>query len=119
MLVFLDILLFIIHICVITFNLLGWIWKRTRRWHLWMVLLTLFSWLLLGIKYGLGYCFLTDWHWQIKRQLGDYDLPNSFIQYVFEQLGITIAPATTDHITLLAFMVAILISLYLNFFKKP
>lgn len=118
MLVFLDILFTIIHLGVIFFNLLGWIWKRTRKLHMAMILLTLASWFLLGIKYGFGYCFLTDWHWNVKRQLGEYNLPNSFVQYVFEELGLSIVPATTDFMTLIAFMIAIGMGLYLNFFKK-
>jgi len=118
MLQFLDILFTILHIVVILFNLLGWIWKRTRKLHLWVVLITIASWLLLGLKYGLGYCFLTDWHWNIKRQLGNHELPNSFVQYVFEQIGMTISSSTTDYITVAAFMFAIGMSINLNFFKK-
>ena len=117
MLVFLNILFTLIHIVVILFNLLGWIWKKTRKLHLWIIGLTLGSWLLLGIKYGLGYCFLTDWHWDIKRQLGEQSLPNSFVQYAFEGLGLNIASSTTDIITIVAFAIAIVMSLYVSFFK--
>ncbi len=118
MLAFLDILFFSIHIIVISFNLLGWVWKRTRKLHFWVIILTLASWLLLGIRYGLGYCFLTDWHWNIKRQLGEQDLPHSFIQYLLEALGIPIAPTTTDYITVLALVFVIIMSIYFNFFTK-
>ena len=118
MLLFLDILLFIVHIVVITFNLTGWIWKRTRRLHLWVVLLTWISWLGFGLFYGFGYCFLTDWHWDIKRKLGETHLPNSFIQYLFEQFGFSIQPSMTDTITLIAFLFATVMCLYFSFFKK-
>ncbi|MEM7105262.1 MAG: DUF2784 domain-containing protein [Bacteroidota bacterium] len=119
MLKFLDILLFTLHLIVIVFNLTGWIWKGTRRFHLWVIGLTGASWFILGIWYGWGYCFLTDWHWSIKRQLGVEDLPNSFIQYFFEAIGIGIVPNTTDSITLVAFVLAIVISIYFNFFRNP
>ena len=118
MLSLLDTLLYITHILVIGFNLFGWIWEKTRKLHLWVVGITLGSWLLLGLKYGIGYCFLTDWHWNVKRKLGEVDLPNSFVQYFFDSLGMSIAPSTTDYITVGSFALAICISLYLNFAKK-
>ena len=117
MLEFLNIVFMLTHIAVILFNLFGWIWKKTRKLHLWLVGFTLASWLLLGIKYGLGYCFLTDWHWSIKRQLGAHNLPNSFVHYVLEKIGISMESSTTDIITVVAFILAIGMSLYLNFFK--
>ena len=118
MLTLLDILLFIIHILIISFNLFGWIWKKTRKAHLWVAFITLGSWLILGLKYGLGYCFLTDWHWNIKRKLGETDLPNSFIQYLFDKVGWGIHPITTDYITTVALLIAIGMSVYLNFIRK-
>lgn len=86
MLQFLNILFFVIHCAVIVFNLTGWIWAHTRRWHLISVGITLFSWLAMGIWYGLGYCVLTDWHWQVKRKLGETHLPDSFLVYLFNDI---------------------------------
>ena len=118
MLTILDVFLFVLHIAVILFNLTGWIWKRTRRLHLWVVGLTAASWFVLGIWYGWGYCFLTDWHWSVKRQLGQRDLPNSFVQYFFDVVGISVAPTTTDVITGVSFSIAIVLAIYSNFFRK-
>jgi hypothetical protein len=117
MLIFLDLLFFILHVVVILFNLFGWIWERTRRLHLWVIGITLASWLLLGLKYGIGYCFLTDWHWQVKRKLGEINLPHSFVQYLFEKLDFSIQSTTTESITIISFACAIIASLYYNFFK--
>ena len=86
MLQILDVLLFMAHCIVIGFNLTGWIWRRTRRWHLISIGLTIFSWLGMGIWYGLGYCVLTDWHWQVKLALGETDLPHSFLIYLFNDI---------------------------------
>lgn len=73
------------------------------------------SWLILGIWYGLGYCFLTDWHWQVKRQLGQMNLPNSFITFLLnDQLGFQLSPSIVDLWTGILFSVVVLISLYLN-----
>lgn len=114
MLQLLDIALFLLHCVVILFNCLGWMWRRTRRLHLWVICLTAGSWFILGIWYGWGYCFLTDWAWRIKRQLGETGLPNSFIQYMFDQIGIAMSPSTTDTITSTVFAVSVLIALYVN-----
>lgn len=121
MLVAADILFYILHLAVVLFNILGWIWKKTLRAHIIFVGITLFSWLVLGIWYGFGYCFLTDWHWDIKRKLGETDLPASFITYFFHSLGIPITPYTADMLIVVVFGLAVCVSVYLNFkqiFKK-
>ncbi len=67
---FLDIFFTVFHSLLVLFILFGWIWKKTRRLNLICILLTGASWLFLGIFYGLGYCPLTDWHFNILRRLG-------------------------------------------------
>ena len=49
-------------------------------------ILTLISWLGLGIFFGIGYCPLTDIHWELKRELGENDLPASFIKYLIDYI---------------------------------
>ena len=115
MLRILDITLFALHIIVIVFNCTGWIWLRTRRFHLWVISLTAFSWFVLGIWYGWGYCFLTEWAWHVKEQLGETDLPESFVQYFFDVIGLAILPSTTNIITVSAFALSLLLSVYFNF----
>lgn len=118
----LDVLLFSLHIIVILFNLLGWIWKKTLKLHLTVILLTAASWFILGIWYGWGYCFLTDWEWEIKYKLGEYDLPNSFITYFFQVIHLPISESTANALTLTGFIIALTMSLYKNilhyFLKK-
>ncbi len=81
--------------------------------------MTLFSWVVLGFWKGFGYCILTDWHWDIKRDLGEQDLPHSFITYLTNNiLGLTLTPFAVDVITGVAFITAILISIRLTFFSK-
>ncbi len=81
MLALLDVLFTLLHLLIIGFNLFGWIWPATRKLHLWCAGATAFSWLILGIWFGLGYCPITDYQWQIKEKLGEQNLPNSFIKY--------------------------------------
>lgn len=112
----LDITFIIFHTVLILFNLLGWIWKATRRWNLATLLITAFSWFVLGIWYGFGYCPCTDWHWQVRRELGYSDLPSSYITFLIELLtGIEINPNLVDATTAVFFFSALLISLYVNF----
>ena len=83
---FLDLLFHFLHLMVIVINLFFWIFKRTRKVHLIVFSLTSFSWLVLGMSYGWGYCFLTDWHWQIKRTLGEVNIPSWYITYWFNSI---------------------------------
>ena len=116
---FLDILFTFAHLMVIAFNLFGWIWKKTRKAHLVVVALTIASWFIIGIWKGLGYCFLTDWHWRVKEKLGENNLPNSFIKYFADKItGESLNSQLVDTVTLLLFLVVIIISVYLNFFNR-
>lgn len=119
MLQLLDILLTIVHLLIIGFNLLGWIWPTTRKAHLTCVTLTACSWFVLGIWYGWGYCPITDWQWDVKEQLGETGLPSSFIKYYADKIsGKTIDAGLIDMLTGILFGVAALISVYFNFLKR-
>ncbi|HMB63582.1 MAG TPA: DUF2784 domain-containing protein [Eudoraea sp.] len=67
------------HTILILFNLFGWLYVRTRRLHLITILATFGSWGLLGAWKGWGYCFLTDWHYEVLRRLGEHEMPSSYI----------------------------------------
>lgn len=115
----LDIFFTLLHVLIIGFNLLGWIWKSTRRLHLYSVLLTAASWLLLGIWFGIGYCPITDWQWQVKTRLGEQQLPNSFIKYQLDRItGTDVAAGLVDGITAVSFAVVTALSIYLNCIRR-
>jgi hypothetical protein len=100
---------------LIIFNVFGWIWKKTRKLNLVILLLTGLSWTVLGIFYGFGYCPLTDWHFKVLRKLGEHDLPGSYIKYLIDRLfGSDIDAGLVDQSTLIIFIVALSISLILN-----
>lgn len=112
MLLVADYILFIIHILIIGINLFGWIHPKTRKLHFGVVGLTLFSWVVLGFWKGFGYCFLTDWEWDIKRQLGEKNLPGSFIRYLTNNvMGLNLDRITVDLMTAISFVIAILIAI--------
>lgn len=111
----LDWFFVIFHSALVVFNLTGWIFDRTRFWHLISMGLTMFSWLVLGAFYGWGYCFCTDWHWQVKRVLGESHLPNSYIKYYVDQLlGVSSNPYFIDGVTAGIFGTIFIVSITVN-----
>jgi hypothetical protein len=111
----LDIFFFAFHSMFILFVLVGWVWKRMRLAHLVVVGLTALSWFGLGIWYGFGYCPFTDWHWQVRYALGYTDLPNSYIKFFVDTLtGWNVNAQLVDVVTVAAFILASVLSVYLN-----
>lgn len=110
---------FVFHIALIFFNLFGWIPKRLRKWNLVALSLTAFSWFVLGIFYGFGYCFLTDWHWQIREKLGYSTDSNSYIHFLITELpGVSIGEKIVDIFTAVLFFAAFAMSVYVNIRDK-
>jgi len=119
MLKFLDIFFLVFHSSLILFNLFGWTLKKTRRLNLITLLLTGFSWIGLGLFYGFGYCPFTDWHWQVLDKLGSPVPYHSYIQYLFDRiLGLKMIANTADTLTTIAYLIALLCSVFSNFFFK-
>ena len=122
MLTLLDVLLTLLHLVIIGFNLFAWIWPALRRAHFIGIMVTGACWFLLGIWFGPGYCPVTDWQWRIKEQLGEHNLPNSFIKYYADKIsGQNFPSSLIDSLTLTCFLLALLTSVYVNFLrpKKP
>jgi len=119
MLQFLDILLFTFHFVLMVFIVTGWIWPRTRKLHLIVLGLTLISWFVMGYWKGWGYCVLTDWEWDIKRELGERNLPPSYTGYIFNNiLGLGLGRKTVDFITAFGLLFGVIMSIYFNWIKK-
>lgn len=111
----LDIFFFVFHSLLILFNLFGWIWKPTRKLNLVTLSSTAFSWIILGIWYGFGYCPCTHWHWLVRRELGYNAMPNSYIKFLVDELvGIEFSAYTVDLWTGILFFGAFFISIYVN-----
>ena len=112
---FINVFFYIFHIGLILFNLLGWIPRGWRRWNLITLLLTAFSWFALGIFYGFGYCFLTDWHWDVREKLGYSTESNSYIHFLITDLTpITIDEEVVDVLTAVLFFAALTVSIVVN-----
>ena len=111
----LDVAFVVFHSALVAFNLSGWIWKRTRRLHLVVIGTTVLSWFGLGIFYGWGYCPCTDWHWDVKRRLGETDLPASYVKYYLDAVtGLSWDVLVVDVMVLGLGLGALGVSVWLN-----
>ena len=114
MLQLLNIIIGVVHVLLIVACLIGWIFPRTRKAHLILMGVVVGCWFLMGIQYGIGYCPLTDWHWQVKEKLGEGPLPNSFIKYLLDHIFPSpISPKAADILTFGAFFVSLIPALHL------
>lgn len=112
---FLNIFFFAFHTCIVLFIVLGWIWKKTRFANLVLIVLTAFSWFFLGIWYGFGYCPCTDWHWQVRMELGIYDSATSYLQFLVQKLtGLDVERGLVDIFAVVFLAAAFCLSLILN-----
>lgn len=120
---FLNIFFLIFHTALTLFNLLGWIWKKTRLINLITISLTFASWLVLGFWYGWGYCLCTDWHWEVRQELGYSIQTNSYIQFLVQTLtGAELATQLLNWLTAGALVAAFILSALLNglsLWKQP
>ena len=113
---FLNLFFFVFHTSIILFILFGWIWRKTRKANLALILLTAFSWFILGIWYGYGYCPCTDWHWNVRMKLGIYDMASSYVEFLIETFtGWDVSRKFVDVIALIFLVAAFLASITTNF----
>ena len=112
---FLDRFFIIFHTFIIFFDLFGWIWKKTRLANLIVLLTTAFSWFILGIWYGFGYCFCTDWHYQVRMKLGYHDMAYSYVKFLVDSMtGLDIDARFVDILTFSFFFLALIASIFVN-----
>ncbi len=91
----LDTALHLLHTGMVLFMVTGWAFRRLLGLHRGMLVLIWASWLGLGVYVRfLGYCILTDWHWQLKEAMGEHGMPPSYIEYMLWQLGSPDLPDT-------------------------
>ena len=106
----------IFHSTLMIFNLIGWCFAKLRKLNLITLLLTASMWTIAGIWYGLGYCPLTDWHYDVLRILGYHNLPNSYLQFIVHRLtGLNLSTPIADIITVGGLILSLVISIILNY----
>lgn len=100
---------YVFHTLLIGFNMFGWIWRRTRVWHLVTMGLTSFSWFVMGAVYGWGYCLCTDWHFEVRERLGYEDTATTYVQLLAETgFGMTMSRQTSDVLAVSIFVLILL-----------
>lgn len=110
-----DYFFVLFHSALILFNVFGWIIPKWRFANLISLSVTAFSWFILGIWYGAGYCPFTDWHWKVRHLLGYNDESNSYIHFlILKIVGVNFAENWVETATLIVFLLAFFISIILN-----
>ncbi len=110
-----DIFFLVFHTAFTLFNLVGWMFKKSRPWHLLTLALTAASWFILGIWYGWGFCFCTEWHWQVRDALNNPIENSSYIAFLIQEVtGVRFDPGLVNTVTLAVFLALIIISAALN-----
>ena len=113
--ILLDRFFLVFHTLFTLFNVTGWLFKKVRILHLFTMLLTLFSCVILGIWYGFGYCFCTDWHWRVREILGRPVDSWSYIHFLIKEIsGLNLDPHMVDKITFMVFLVCLILTITLN-----
>lgn len=104
----------IFHLVIVLFLAFGWIAVKTRPLHRWAVGITAFLWIVVGAFVGkIGYCPVTDWHWQVKKLRGEENLPVSYIDYHLQKIGIHLPPDRADQIVMAVFAAIVVITIFL------
>lgn len=110
-----DQALHVLHLGIVFFCLTGWMVPELRMANLYLIILIALSWFGLGIFYGFGFCLVTDLQWKVKKHLGQWPLPESYIKYLLDKLtGKNLSAKIVDIFTQLAFYFSALASLYVN-----
>lgn len=110
-----DAFFFGFHSILVLFNVFGWLIPRWRFANFITLSLTAFSWFILGIWFGWGYCICTHWHWQVRDMLGNHDMSSSYIHFLILKItNIDIPINLVDSYTVIVFVLALIISTYLN-----
>jgi len=110
-----DVFFFGFHTFIILFNVFGWLVPKWRIANFITLSLTAFSWFILGIWWGFGYCICTDWHWQVREMLGYQDMSSSYIHFLILKItNVDFSVSLVDSLTMIGFFLACIISTYLN-----
>ncbi len=115
MLQFLDYFFLAFHTSWTLFNIIGWAFRKTRKVHFVTMTLTFISWFVLGIWYGWGFCFCTDWHWQVREALGRPITSNSYIHFLIQDItGYDASLSLVDTLTLVVSLAGYMLTIAFN-----
>ena len=106
----------LLHVFVVLVNCFGWAYKGTLKLNLAFLVITISSWCLLGIFYGIGFCFLTELHSIALNSIVYTKIPFSYLDYLLiERIGIKIDSTSISLISISAIFLSLTISIKKNF----
>jgi len=105
----------ILHILAILINCFGWAFSKTLKLNLWLLLLTISSWSILGLFFGIGFCFLTEVHSFALGLMGRPSISFSYLDYLLlVKLKIPISSNIISILSILAVFTSLGISIKKN-----
>ncbi len=112
----LDVFFNILHIIIILINCFGWAFKKTLMLNLILLLTTMLSWTILGVFFGLGFCFLTNLHFALLGELKPTNIPFSYLDYLLiENFNLKVSSQTISLLSILVVFGSLGISIKKNF----
>ena len=111
-----DRFLYLFHICFMLAIVFGWIPQATRMFNWYLIVVTLISWVGLGLVFGFGFCLLTDIQSRIRQRLfADGSMP-SFVKDMLERItGRELNAFHVEVVTQVIFYLSAAASFYANF----
>ena len=111
----LNLVLHVVHLGIIIFSVVGWIFSATRIANLLLLLSILFSWHVLGPLLGknniYGYCLVTDIQWHLKKRLGHTVPEWGYMKYLADRItGRSVNEVLVERITTGVFFFCLLSS---------
>ena len=110
-----DLFFNVLHIMVILINSLGWIFNITLKPSLYLILITLSCWTLLGIFQGIGFCPLTYIHSHYLYTNYEFHLPFSYLDYLLiDNFNLALTSKMISIVSIFVIFISLLINLKKN-----
>ena len=113
----LDIFFNFIHLLIIFINCFGWAWEKTLKLNIFLLLATIVSWSILGIFFGLGFCFLTNIHFIFLNSIETTAIPFSYLDHLLiDSLDLKISSKIISLFSILVIFASLGVSIKKNFY---
>ena len=107
-----DLFFNVLHTMIILINSLGWIFNITLKPSLYLILITLFCWTLLGIFQGIGFCPLTYMHSHYLYTNYEFNLPFSYLDYLLiDNFNLALTSKMISIISIFVIFISLIINL--------
>jgi len=108
-------MLHVLHISILLFVVVGWVFPATRPWHLLLCVMIISSWFGVGAWKGWGYCLVTDMQWRLLRRLGESSPPYGYVPMLWQRItGRAGDSQRIDLVTQAVFYLSVVASLWVN-----